>query len=178
MAYTSVSISTAQALGTPSVIVLTDDHVGTDATIVTRRVYLRATPTRWLYETQQSSATETYTNWPIADGATISLDVLTEASTLEITVDWLNGANVAVYTYTIPAAIFPNQDYIFQLGVLADQTSAPGVLQDLNYYNNLMQFIVNLDNAEVAAVTGGDLYSSQQALNRNQVMMDNEANYF
>lgn len=173
----SVSISSAQSLGTPSIIVLTDTSTGTDATVTNRQVYLRTSTDQYLTETQQSSSTSAYTNWPISSGATINLDVLTEATTLEVTVIWTTGAGVTRYELTEIIA-FTNQDYIFQLGLIADQTSSPGVLQDTNYYYNLIQFIVNLDNAEVAAEVGADLYSSQQALNRNQLMMNHEANYF
>ena len=177
MAYTSVSITAAQSLGVPSIIVLTDAHEGTDATIFNRKVYLRTSTNQYLTETQQSSATVTYTDWPISDGATISLDVLTEASTLEITVTWDTVSGTVVYTYP-DVFIFDIQNYIFQLGILSNQTSAPGVLQDTAYYNSLIQYIVNLDNAEVAADVGGDIYSSQGALNRNQVMIQNENFYF
>lgn len=173
----SVAITSAQSLGTPSIIVLTDASTGTDATVTNRKVYLRTATNQYLTETQQSSSSVAFTNWPISDGATINLDVLTEASTLEVTVVWTTGAGTTVYELT-DVITFTNQNYIFQLGVLADQTSSPGVLQDTNYYNSLVQFIVNLDNAEVAAGTGDDLYSSQGALNRNQIMIDNETQYF
>ena len=173
----SVSVTAAQSLGVPSIIVLTDASTGSDGSITNRKVYLRTSTNQWLTETQQISSTIAYTDWPIADGATINLDVLTEATALEITVVWQTGAGATVYTFT-DEFIFDNQNYIFQLGVLSNQTSSPGVLQDTNYYWNLVQFICNLDNAEVAITVGGDIYSSQQALNRNQIFIDNEAKFF
>lgn len=173
----SVAITAAQSLGTPSIIILTDASTGTDGTITNRKVYLRTATNQYLTETQQSSSTVAFENWPISDGVTINLDVLTEATTLEVTVVWTTGAGTTVYELTDVIA-FTNQDYIFQLGILASQTSTPGVLQDVNYYNSFIQFIVNLDNAEVAAATGDDLYSSQSALNRNQIMIDNEQMFF
>lgn len=172
----SVSISATQSIAYNNLVTLTDTSTGSDGTITNRRVFFRTATDQYLYEPQLSSASSTYVDWPYAD-ASQQFDILTESSALEITVQWLNGSNVVVYTYT-DTFCFDLQDYVFALGVLADQTSSPGVLQDLNYYNSFMQLVVNIFNAESSITYGDDIYSSQGALNRNQIFIQNEANYF
>jgi len=168
-------ISATQSIGYNNLITLSDVSTGTDLTITSRRVYIRTAANQYLTEIQQSSSTPAYTTWSYAD-ATIPLNVLTEATSPEITVEWYAGATL-VYTFT-DTFTFALQNYVFALGKLADQTSSPGVLQDLNYYNTFIQFIVNLFNAENAIDPGEDIYSSQGALNRNQLFIDNESLYF
>lgn len=171
----SVSISATQSIAYPNLITLTDSSTGSDGTITIRRVYIRTSTGTYLTDGQVESSSPSYTEWPYAD-ATIQLDVLTEASSVEITVQWLAGSTV-VYTYT-DTFCFDLQDYVFALGILSNQTGSPGVLQDTNYYNNFMQFIVNLFCAETAITKADDIYSSQGSLNRNQLMMNNENFYF
>lgn len=175
MALTTPHISATQSIAYNNLITLTDDSVGTDNTLTTRRIYIRTASNRYLTPTQQSSTTPAYTTWSYAD-ATIPLDVLTESTSPEITVEWYAG-DTLLYTFT-DTFDFDLGDYVFQLGKLASQTSSPGVLQDNNYYSNLMQFIVNLDNSEKAITYGDDIYSAQNALNQNQNMINNESFYF
>lgn len=176
MAYTSVSVTATQALGTPSIVTFTNASVGTPGTITAIRIFLRTSTDLYLTDDQGSSSTPSYTTWPIAD-ATFMMDVLTEATALEGTFQFVDSGGTVINTYTTTFC-FDIQDYIFALGILASQTSSPGVLQDTNYYNSFMQFIVNLFNAETAITDADDTYSSQQALNRNQLMMNNESFYF
>jgi len=168
------SITATQSIAYNNIITLTDASSGTDNTITTRRVYIRTATNQYLTESG-SSSTPAYITWSYAD-ATIPLSVLTEATSPEITVEWYAGSTL-VYTFT-DTFVFNLQDYVFMLGVMADQTSSPGVLQGTNYYYNSIQFIVNLFNSENAIDPGEDIYSSQGALNRNQVMIDNESIYF
>lgn len=108
----TVSISAGQSLGVPSIIVITDTSTGTDATVTNRKVYLRTSTNQYLTEVQQSSSTVSFTNWPISDGATINLDVLTEASTLEVTVVWTTGAGTTVYELTDVITFYQSGLYI------------------------------------------------------------------
>jgi len=171
----TVSITASQSIAYNNLVTLNDTSSGSDGSITNRRVYFRTATNQYLYEPQLSSATPTYIDWPYAD-ASQQFDILTESSALEITVQWLAGSTV-VYTLT-DTFCFDLQDYVFALGVLADQTSSPGVLQDAPYYTSFLQLVVNIFNAESAITYGDDIYSSQGALNRNQIFIQNEANYF
>jgi hypothetical protein len=175
MPLTTVLITATQSIAYPNLITLTNASVGTDATLTSLRVFIRNSQSQYLYPTQQATTTPTYTVWSYADG-TFEMDVLTEATSPEITVQFMAGTTV-VYTFT-DTFCFDLQDYVFGLGVLAAQTSSPGVLQDTTYYSNFTQFIVNLFCGETAITKADDIYSSQNALNRNQLMMNNESYYF
>jgi len=175
MPLTTVSISATQSIAYTNLVTLIDTSDGTDVSITQRRVFFRTSTNTYLTDGQGISTTSAYVTWSYADASQV-FDILTESTSLEITVQWLAGSTV-IYTYT-NTFIFDLQDYVFALGILASQTSSPGVLQDTNYYNSFLQFIVNLFNAESAITVGSDLYSSQNALNRNQVMITNENMFF
>ena len=171
----TVSVSATQSIAYNNLVTLTDTSTGSDGTITNRRVYFRTSQDTYLTEPQGVSTTSSYIDWPYADGSQV-FDILTESSALEVTIQWLAG-NTVVYTLT-DTFVFDLQDYVFALGILSAQTSAPGVLQDTSYYNSFLQFVVNLFNAESAITYGDDIYSSQGALNRNQVFIQNENYYF
>lgn len=166
MPLTTPHISATQSIAYPELITLTDDSTGTDLGLTGRKIYIRLADGTYLANG---------TDWAIGD-AQIILDILTQSTAPEITVQWLTGAAVT-YTYT-NTFDFNLYDYVFALGLLSDQTGEPGVIQDTNYYNNFMKFIVNLVNSENAILYGGDIYSAQGALNVNQNMILNESKYF
>lgn len=169
-------ISATQSLAYNNLITLIDDSSGSDGSLTNRRVYIRTATNKWLTDGQVVSSTIAYTNWAYGD-ATIQLDVLMESTSPEITVEWYAGASlVTAFTDTFD---FNLGDYVFQLGLLASQTSSGGrVLQDANYYSNMLQFIVNMANSEVAISVGDDIYSAQNALNINQNFISNENDFF
>jgi len=104
------------------------------------------------------------------------MNVLTQSTAPTIRVQWCAGA-VVVDTYT-DTFCFDLYDYVFALGLLSNQTGNPSIIQDANYYSNFTQFIVNLFNAESAIEFGGDVYSAQSALDRNQNLINNDSLYF
>jgi hypothetical protein len=173
----SVSFSATQSIAYNNLITLLDTSTGSDGTVTSRRIFIRTASNQYLYPTQHQSSSPTYIEWPISDGGSITLDVLTESTSPEITIQWLTGAGTVVYTKT-DTFCFDLQDYVFALGILSNQTSSPGVLQDQSYYSNFLQLIVNLFNAENAVVYGGDIWSSQGALNRNQVFIQNSSYFY
>ena len=91
----TVSFSTTQTIGEPQNIIITDSSVGTDVTTVTRRVYL--VDNLGNYITESGSYTSVaYTEWPLADGNTLTLDVLTQDMALNVTLSYVtSGGAVA-----------------------------------------------------------------------------------
>lgn len=160
------SFSATESLAYPNIITLTDTSEGSDGTLTNRKIYIRLADGTFLANG---------VDWPYAD-ASIELDVLAQAQAPEITVTWLSGSSVS-YTYS-NTFDFTLYQYIFALGLLQDLTSRPQTLQDANYYNSLIQFIVNLTNSENAIEFGGDIYSAQGALDLNQNLINNENLYF
>lgn len=168
------AFSATQSLGYNDLITFTDDSTGADATITERRIYVQLANGNYL-TTAGESTVEVYTLWDYAD-LTTQLSLLSEATAPSIRVDWLAGSTV-VYTVTTTFD-FNLQDYIYAYGLLQYQTSNPRIIQDKDYYFNFIQFIVNLFNSENAITIGGDIFSAQGALDRNQFMMQEEQLYF
>lgn len=169
------SFSCSESLANNDFITLTDTSTGSDGTITTRNIYIQLANGNWLDSTGTEQTTSTAIPWSYSD-STITLDVLTQSTACEITVDWLAGSTV---TYEVTNTFcFDLYDYLFMLQTLQAQTSSPGINQDANYRNNVFDFIVDLDNAENSITYGSDIYSSQESLSENQVKIDNENFYF
>lgn len=175
MPLTTPSFTVSESLANPSQITLVDNSSGSDNTLTVRRIYLRLANGNWL-TTAGESTTRVYEIWPYAD-VSITLDILAGISRApDITVEWYADSTL---TYSLTSASYFNlYDILFGLQVLQGNTSAPDQVQDTAYYNNLIQFIVNLMNEEWAITYGSDIYSSQGAMNRNLLMINNEGYYF
>lgn len=167
------AFSVSESLGIPEQITLQDDSVSPDPGLTSRRIAIRLANGNWL-NTSGESSTIVYNVWPIAQ-ATITLDVLSRSSATDITVDWLT--NTTVTGTEIQTVGFVLFDYLFAYNLIGAQTSSPSVIQDTNYYSNFSQFIVNLFCAETA-ITYEDIYSAQQAMDKNFFMQQNEQKYF
>jgi hypothetical protein len=168
------NFSATESLADPNEITLTDTSTGSDGTITTRRVYIQLANGNWLTEAGEST-TVAYESWAYAD-TSIVLDVLTKSTACTITVEWYAGA---VLTYSVTEEfVFNIYDYLFALETLQGVTSEPDLIQDTGFYSNFIKLIVDIFNSENAITYGGDIYSSQEALNRNNLMIENEAYYF
>lgn len=168
------SFTASESLGLPEQITLTDTSTSPDPGLTSRRVSFRMANGNWL-NTAGESSTIVYETWPIGD-VSLTLNLLSESTTLSITVEWLTGSTITGITTEL--FCFDLFDYLFAYELIGAQTSSPGIIQDNTYYSNFSAFIVNLFCAEIAVTTGDDLYSSQEALNRNQLMISNEQMYF
>lgn len=172
MALSDPNFTATQSLAYNNLITLSDTSIGIDLTLTNRRVYILTATGSYLVP---SGTTTNYFDWSYANSQ-IQVDVLTQSTAPQITVEWYAGSTL-MYTKTITFD-FDLGDYVFMLGILASQTSSPGVLQDSNYYNSSIQFIVNLFNSENAIEYGDDIWSAQGALNANQKLIENESFYF
>jgi len=168
------NFSSSESLSTLANVTFTDTSTGADLTLTTRRIYVRLANGNYL-TTDGESTTAAYESWSYAD-ASITLALLTESTTANVTVDWYAGATLT-YTKTI-LTIWDLYDYVFAFELIQSQTATPNIINDQNYYSNFFKFITNIWSAEAAVTYGDDLYSSQSALNVNQNMINNESNYF
>jgi hypothetical protein len=167
------NFTATESLGVPENVTLVDISTSPTPGLTSRRVYFRLANGNYL-TTAGESASPAYETWPIADSS-ITLSILSRSITTDIRVDWMTNDTISE-TKTVTTC-FPLYDYLFAYNLIGSQTSRPGVVQDSNYYSNFSQFIVNLFCAETAA-TYEDLYSSQQAFERNYVMEQNENHFF
>lgn len=166
----SPSFSVSESLANPNELTFVDTSTGSDGTIVNRRIYFKLANGNWLTENGQST-TGVYTNWPYSDNSII-LSLLQQSTAADITVEWWDNST-AVYSVS-NTFCFNIYDYLFGLQLLQGNTSSPNQVQDSAYYSNLMQFIVNIFNEESAIDPGEDIFSSQGAMTRNLLFINNE----
>jgi hypothetical protein len=173
----AASFTASQLSSDPSYITLVDSGSGTDNTIVSRNIYIQLANGNYLLEGATETAIRTAIVWgsfPTTTSKTIS--VLTQATSPSITVDWIT-AGGAVVTSVTDTFCFDFQDYIFALGLTMNQVANNNITQDLNWYGNKMQLIVNANDAENAVAYADNITLSQNSLDRNQYLINN-ANLF
>jgi hypothetical protein len=168
------NFSSSESIASPNLVTFTDTSTGSDGTITTRRIYIRLANGNWL-TTAGESTTSAYESWSYSDSS-IQLDLLTQSTTGSVTVEWYAGSTLT-YTKTILME-WDLYDYLFAFELIQSQTATPKIIQDTNYYSNFFMFITNIWSSEAAVTYGDDLYSSQQCLNQNQLLIDNSDFYF
>lgn len=176
----SVSFTTSQVIGAPSEIVIVDTTTGSDVLAVSRRLALVTATGQYLTEAGLFD-TATYISWPIADGLTLTLDVLDEDMALDITLDYLNVSGGVVASDTsLEGFTLYNMSYMYTLTqdqALQNQPP-PMIIQDSNYYNNKSIFITEIDSGNNAITYGGDIVSAQNCYSRATYMRINSNSYF
>lgn len=170
----SPNFTATESLANNNEITFTDTSVGSDNTLTDRKIFITLANGNWLTE-EGESTTEVSTDWPIAN-LTITLNLLTGSTACEIEVVWY-AASTPTYNILTPFC-FNLYDYLFGLQKLQGNTSSPNQIQDTNFYSNLIQFIVNIFNEENPITYGGDIFSSQGAMNQNQNLINNDNFYF
>lgn len=168
----TVNFSATESLAFPSRITLTDTSTGTDGSITSRLVYIQLTNGKYL---TQTGTTTDYEVWPAANSS-ITLDLLPRSVAVNITVKWISGTTI-VYTKTILFG-FDLFDTVFAYQLLQAQTGNPSIIDNPNYYASFMQFLVNLYNAQNSIITGDDIFSAQQAYDRNYYLIQNQTKFF
>lgn len=167
------SFSVQQDSGNPSTIVLQDTSTGSDSNVTKRRVYLLQADGTYLVPT---GTTTDYIEWSLAS-TTIDLDVLTQNTALQITDQWLNVSNTVLYTVT-DAFSFTNYGEAFYYNLTQQQSANPQIIASLNFYETKMMVRVELDSAAQAITFAGDIKSSQQCLDRLQIIITNQNFFF
>jgi len=178
----TVSFSTTQTIGEPQNIIITDSSVGTDVTAVTRRVYL--VDNLGNYITESGSYTYVaYTEWPLADGNTLTLDVLTQDMALNVTLSYVTSggavANGATLTTLCGFTLYNETFYYSLTQAQASQSSPPPtIIQDSNYYTNKTILRTNIDAGNQAISLGDDITSAQSCYDLATYMTNNQADFF
>lgn len=181
MAYT-VAFSTSQEVGAPSEIIITDSSTGSDGTVATRRVYLVDSLGNYITESG-SSTTVAYTEWPLADGNTLTLDVLSQDMALNVTLSYVTAggsvANGATLTELCGFTLYNETFYYSLTQAQASQNSPPPtILQDNNYYTNKLILRTNIDSGNQAISLGDDITSAQNCYDLATYMVTNQDSFF
>lgn len=168
----SEDFSVSQSGSTPESFTVTDTSTGSDGAIYARRIYVSNSDGEYL----TGDGSVDYDNWAYAD-ASISLDVLTQSTAVDIRVDWVNSGGTILYTLTQQYCLAQySKNFLYYLVQL--QALTPGVVQDTPYWNNVAIFWANLRGAMNAIEVASDLDASQESLNRCTYMENNQADYF
>lgn len=160
------SISVSQSANAPQYITVTDTSTGSDGAVVERQIII----------TDAFGDVLADEVWPYAD-ASITLNIITGDTAVNILVNWLNSSDVALYTYNnnYPLSQFGKQFFVY---MVQSQGLTPGVYQDTNYSGNLGVFWANLVGGINQIETGNDLAGAQNCFNRTNEMRLNESYYF
>lgn len=173
------NFSTSQVLGLPNSITLTDTSTGTDAAVVSRRVFMQTAANDYLVEV---GTTSNYEEWIVSvPGAlnplSIAFDVLNKDYALYITVQWLNSANIILYSkqYLLGFTLY-NEAFDYQLTQVL--SGNPLVINDNNFFPNKSDLRVNIDSGNQAIFFATDLFAAQQCYDRATNLRLNSQYYF
>lgn len=176
----STSFTTSQTIGNTAGINIVDTSTGSDVTATGRRIYLQNSLGQYVTESGVTDAVA-YTSWPIADGNSISLDVLENATALNVTLMYVNvsGVSVSQATKLCGFTLYAESFYYSLTQAQAQQnTPPPTILQDSNYYMQKMMLRVNIDSGNNAITYGDDIVSAQNCYNLANYQIANETFFF
>lgn len=170
------NFSCTQSLAYPNQLTFTDLSTGSDGTIVTRRVSLITATGKWLTVGGVENATEAYTLWPYPIGTGITLSLLTRMTSPSVRVEWWS-STAKVVEKTIPN-FYNIQGYLLAYSLTRGQISNPEKVSATDFYNNKIKLLAELKCSEIAITRGSDIVNSQAALERAQIFIDNQNDYF
>ncbi len=176
----TVAFSTSQVVGAPSEIVITDSSTGSDVSAVNRRVYLVNSAGEYITESGTTAAVA-YTEWPLADGNTLTLDVLAFDMALNVTLSYVNVSGGVVATLTqLQGFTLYNETFYYSLtqAQASQNQPPPMIIQDSNYYTNKLILRTNIDSGDQAITLGGDITSAQNCYDLATYMVSKQADYF
>lgn len=161
------SFTAIEGLSNPNLVTFTDTSTGSDGTIVARYVFVQLWDGSYLVP---AGSTTNYIIWDYAN-STIIVDLLTKSQAVTVTVNWYADVTAnPVYTSSqdIEWGLY---DYLNLFELLQTQTSNPQIINSSDFYDNCLNMIVNLFQAENAVINMHDVYSSQAAFDRNYFLM-------
>ena len=166
------NFTTSQQAGLPSNVIITDASTGTDAAIVSRRVFLVNYAGEYLVA---SGTTTNYTVWPLAQSS-ISIDCLDQDTAVQITVNYVDAGGVTLYTKTSLAGFtLYNETFYYSLTQGQAAISQPSyILQDTTYFSNKSKLRVLIDSGNQAVTLGYDITTAQICYDLATDMVSNQ----
>lgn len=176
----TVAFSVSQTVGAPQAINIVDSSSGSDVTAVSRRIYITNAAGAYITAGPTVSTTSAYTTWPLASGASLTINALSEDSAYNITLEYvdINGSPVATETALEGFTLYNESFYYSLTQAQASQSSPPPIIQDTNYFSNKMQLRVLIDSGNQALSLGSDIQSAQNCYNMATAMVAKQNDLF
>jgi len=178
----TASFTTNQVVGNPQNIVLVDTSTGSDVLAVERRVYVVNAEGQYLTEDYTVSDSVAYIPFPIADGATITLENILSVDTaayITLTYNDVSGNVRATVTNLVGFTMYNMTFYYTLTQDQAQQNQPPPmIMQDSNYYTNKGILITEIDSGNNAIELGADITSAQACYDRATFLVANQNTYF
>lgn len=174
----SVSFSTNQVVGAPQNVVLVDSTTGSDVSAVSRRVSYQTAISTYLVP---DGTTTNYIEWPLADGNTLTSDILATDQALNVTLAYvdISGNTVASLTALRGFTLYNETFYYSLTQAQAMQNQPPPmIIQDSNYFSNKLILRTLIDSGNQSIELGGDITSAQNNYDQATFMILNENDYF
>ena len=169
----SVSFTAGQTPSSPNLVGLVDTTTGTDAAVVSRRIYITDAGGNAVVPSGTTTAYIEWGNFPAT--TTISLNILTEDMALNIRVDWINISNAVLYS---DENTFCFDEYLKQFAYELVQGLVPPVTLDTNYAENLAKLWVAIKGAENSVTFANDIQASQNCLNQGTYLKTYQQLFF
>jgi hypothetical protein len=141
----SPAFEISQTNGQSSIMTVTDTSTGSDGAINKRRVYAQKIDGTYLVE---DGTTTDYELWDYSDGA-IALDILDKDYALSVKVEWVNNANVVLYTLTQTFGLTLHNE-AHDYGLTSLLSSNPYLLNEGNFFKNKSDLRVLIDSGNTA----------------------------
>jgi len=178
----TASFTTNQVPGNSQNIVLVDTSVGSAVLAVERRIYVVNAAGQYLTENYTVSDSIAYIPFPLADGATITLEnILSVDTAVYITLTYNNVSGGVVATVTnLKGFTLYNETFYYSLtqSQAMQNQPPPMIIQDSNYFTNKSTLRTQIDDGDQAIELGSDITTAQAAYDRATYMVLNQNIFF
>ncbi len=166
----TVNFTATQVAGASNEIVFTDTTTGTDAAVTKRRIYISTSSGTFLVESGNSNEYSDWDDYPTT--TTITLDVLTQMSAVNIIVQWLNVSNAVLYDKTLQYG-FTLYGETFDYGLTQLMAANPLLINDNNFWYNKEKLRELIDSGNQSIELASDIYNAQLCYDAATELMDN-----
>lgn len=167
------SFTVSQTPAAPAYCVFEDTSSGSDVLVTSRRITVTNSQGDYVVP---SGTTTSYIPWPLGSNP-ITINLLTEDTACNITVQWLDVSDTTLYEVSEDFCLSQfNQQFFYYL--TQQLALNPSTLQDVSYMTNLGNYWTLITGAINAVEIGDDIANSQNLLNMATNMMDNQNLFF
>lgn len=160
------NFTVTQPLGSPSEATVTDTSTGSDASVVTRRVYFQTAYGNFLVEEGTSTEYESFPNFPSLTSIDYELFYSDNAKdfALTVTVEWLDNSSAVLYSLTKKYGLTSfSEEWDYQLTQML--SGNPLLINDAQFYQTKDDLRTNIDSGN-QAVYFEDMFAAQQCYDR------------